>query len=68
MGPLNDENNLQVEEKNKQKTEMYGKYLKMNKIIKLKTIRYKLTATGNIIIHSILNFEPMRPFLQFTAT
>ena len=68
MGPLNDENNLQVDEKNKQKTEMYGKYLKMNKIIKLKTIRYKLTATGNIIIHSILNFEPMRPFLQFTAT
>ena len=29
-------------------------------IIKFKTIRYKLTASGNII-HSILNYKPVRP-------
>ena len=29
-------------------------------IITFKTIRYKLTASGNII-HSILNYKPMRP-------
>ena len=29
-------------------------------IINFKTIRYKLTASGNII-HSILNYKPMRP-------
>ena len=51
MAPLNDENKFQVDEKNKQKTEKYGKYLKMNNIINIKAIRYKLTATGNIIIH-----------------
>ena len=29
-------------------------------IINFKTIRYKLTASG-YIIHSILNYKPMRP-------
>ena len=29
-------------------------------IINFKTIRYKLTASGNII-HSILNYKPIRP-------
>ena len=39
----------------------------MFNIINFKTIRYKLTAMGNII-HSILKHKLMRPFLQFTAT
>ena len=51
MGPLNDENKLQVK---------YTKKLKKNEknetknIINFKTICYELTANSNII-HSILN-------------
>ena len=40
-------------------TEKFEKYFKMY-IINFKTIRYKLTASGNII-HSILNYKLMRP-------
>ena len=49
------------------KTEKFGKSLQMCNIINFKTIRYKMTATGNII-HSMLNYKFMRPILQFTAT
>ena len=58
MGPLIDENKLQFEEK-VNKTEKFEKYLKMY-IINLKTIRYKRTASGNII-YSNLNFKLKRP-------
>ena len=40
------------------KTEKFEKYLKMY-IINFKTIRYELTASGNIS-HSILNYKLMR--------
>ena len=40
-------------------TEKFEKYFKRY-IINFKTIRYKLTASGNII-HSILNYKIMRP-------
>ena len=55
-GPLNDENKLQVDEKTKQKL----KKLKKNEMCIIKTIRYKLSALGNII-HSIFNYKLMRP-------
>ena len=44
------------------KTEKVEKYFKMF-IINFKTIRYKLTASGNIN-HSILNYKPMRPVIN----
>ena len=52
MEPLNDENKLQVDEKNK--SEKYKKSLKTNNVINFKNIRYKLTAL-TIIIYLILN-------------
>ena len=59
MGPLKDEKKLQCDEKNN-KNKKNLKSLKINNIINFKTIRYKLTALGNII-HSILNYRLMRP-------
>ena len=44
------------------KTEKKEKYFKMFIII-FKTIRYKLTASGNIN-HSILKYKPMRPVIS----
>ena len=44
------------------KTENSEKYFKMFSI-HFKTIRYKLTASGNIN-HSILNYKPMRPVIN----
>ena len=44
------------------KTEKLENYFKMF-IINFKTIRYKLTASGNIN-HSILNYKPMRPVIN----
>ena len=41
------------------KTEKFEKKLKMY-IINFKTIRYKLSASGNII-HSVFNYKFMRP-------
>ena len=41
------------------KTEKFEKYLKTY-IINIKTIRYKLAASSNII-HSTLNYKLMRP-------
>ena len=41
------------------KTEKFEKYFKMF-FIHFKDIRYKLTASGNIV-HSVLNDKPMRP-------
>ena len=52
MGPLSDENKLQVDEKTI-KTEKLKKILKESNINNLMTIRYKLFAMRNII-HSIL--------------
>ena len=50
MGPLNDENKLQViKSKKGKKTEKFKKYLKKNCIINFKTIEYKLSASGKII-------------------
>ena len=57
-GPLNDENKLQVDEKNNKNWKVRKK-LKMY-IISSKTIRYKLSALGNII-HSIFNYKLMLP-------
>ena len=54
MTPLIDENKLQFDEK-RTKTEKFEKYLKLY-IINFKTIRYELTAPGNII-HLILTYE-----------
>ena len=48
MRPLNDENKLQVDEKNRKKTEKFKKSLKMYNIINFETIGYKMTASGNI--------------------
>ena len=72
MGPINDENKLQVNEKNNKnwknwkilknnttKTEKIEK--SWNNILKFKTIRYKLTASVDII-HLILNYKFVRPF------
>ena len=44
------------------KTEKLEKYSKMF-IIYFKTIRYKLTASGNIN-HSMLNYKPMGPLIN----
>ena len=44
------------------KTEKLEKYFKMF-IINFKTIRYNLTASGNLN-HSILNYKPMRPVIN----
>ena len=41
------------------KTKTFEKHFNMF-IINFKTIRYKLNASGNII-HSVLNYKPMRP-------
>ena len=51
-------NNLQVDEKNN-KNEKFEKSLKMCIIINFKTVRYKLTALGNIIL-SFLNYKLLR--------
>ena len=59
MGPLNDENELQGDEKNKNENEKSLLSLKMYNIINFKTIRYKLTASRNNI-HSIINYKLMR--------
>ena len=46
MRPLNDENKLQVDKK---KTKLKSlKNHKMHKITNFETIRYKMTASGNI--------------------
>ena len=55
MGPLNDENKLQVDEKNN-KNEKFEKSLKMYNIINFQTIRYRLTALCKII-HLIVNYK-----------
>ena len=44
------------------KTENSEKYFKLFSI-NFKTIRYKLTASGNIN-HSTLNYKPMRPVIN----
>ena len=64
MGPLNDENKLQVDENNykKWKNCKILKILKLYKIINFKNIRYELTALGNFI-QSILNYKLMRPVI-----
>ena len=46
--PLNDENKLQVDEKKSTKIEMLKKSVKLYNIINFETIRYKITASGNI--------------------
>ena len=48
MGPLNDENKLQVDKK-KTKTAKFEKACKMYNIINFETIRNKATASANII-------------------
>ena len=58
MGPLNDENKLKVDEKNK--TEKLKNSLKIYIIINFKAIRCKLSASGSII-QSIFNYKLMRP-------
>ena len=58
MGPLNDENNLQFDEKNK-KNKKFGKSSKKYNIINFKTIRYKLTASCKIV-QFIFNNKLMR--------
>ena len=62
MVPFNDENKLQVGEKNNEnwKTENSFQILKMQNIINFITIPYKLTALGKII-HSIPNYRLMKP-------
>ena len=59
MGPLNDENKLQLT-KTTTKTEKFEKALIMYNIVNSQTIRYKLSASVNII-HSIFNYKLMRP-------
>ena len=60
MGALNDENKLQVNEKNN-KNWHFEKFLKFCEIITFKTICFKLTASGNIF-QSILNYKFIRLF------
>ena len=59
MGPHKDENKLHVDEKNN-KIRKIIKTLTMYNIINFNTIRYKLTAPGNII-HLIPNYKLIRP-------
>ena len=59
MGPLNDENKIQVDEKNNKNWKVW-KILKMYNIKNFKTIGYKLTALGNIT-PLIVNYKFMRP-------
>ena len=61
MGHHIDENKLQFDEKIN-KTEQLENYSKMF-IINFKTIRYKLTASGNIN-HSKLNYKPMNSLIN----
>ena len=61
MGPLNDEKNYKLTKrttKNEKKMKN-PKKPKMYNIINFKPIRYKVTASCNII-HSILNYKVMR--------
>ena len=62
MGPLNDVNKLQLREVNKRttKAEKIEKSSKMYYFINFKTIKYKLSASGNII-WSITNYKHLRP-------
>ena len=53
VGPLSDENKLQVDEK-KNKTEKFEKILETNNIKNIKTFRYKLTPLRNIIFRSCI--------------
>ena len=53
MGPLNDENNLQVDKNDNKNLK------KLKNVIHFQTVRYKLTASGNSI-QSILNYKLMR--------
>ena len=59
LGPLDDENKLQVT-KSITKTERFEKSLKMYNIINFLNIRYKLIASVKMI-YSILNYKLMRP-------
>ena len=59
MGPLNDENKLEVDEKNNKNWKVW-KILRMYNIVNFTTFRYELTTSGNII-HSILNYKLKRP-------
>ena len=56
MEPINDENKLQVDEKNKNSKTS----LKSNNIINFNSFLYKVTALSNIFF-SILNLKSMRP-------
>ena len=63
MGPLNDENQLQNDERNKKKFRKIEKTLKVFKWYNInifKTIRNKLTASGNIS-YSIFNYKFIGP-------
>ena len=64
MGPLDDENKLQVDKKNNKKWKI-EKSLKMYRIVNFKTICSELTASGNII-HSILILKLMGPVSFFS--
>ena len=59
MGPLNDKNELEVDEK-KTKTEKFENFWKLYGIIKITSIRSRLTALGNCV-RSILDNKLMRP-------
>ena len=58
MGPLNDENKLKLTKI--RKTEKIEKSLKIYNVINFNAIRYKLTASGNVV-HSIISYKLMRP-------
>ena len=60
MGPLNDENRFQLDEKKTTKTEKIEKPLKMFNIINFRTICYKLASSGNFI-HLFGNYKYLRP-------
>ena len=59
MGPLDDENKLQVGEKNNKNSKKFEKISKKYNIKNFMTIRYKLTASSNTI-HSMFNYKLMR--------
>ena len=56
VGPLNDENELEVDEKNNTNWQIWRMYV----IVNFTNIRYKLTALSNII-HLIVKYKFMRP-------
>ena len=62
MGPVNDENSLKIDENNNktEKNEKSSKLFKMYNIINFKTIRNKLTPSGNIT-HAFLYYKLMGP-------